>query len=371
MSRRWAAAVAVAVTAAAGASAACGRGDRGRSIAGRDAAVAGSARDAPTAGALAPEVARLPGAIWYVVDGNPAALYRLAGGVARRIGDGLFPTGARLDGKQLAIRSKGTTDPDNEQLVVVDDGGAVTPAGVAAFSVREPAVDPAGGWVVVAANRDGHSELYVLRPAALATMTAITENPEGNFHPTALRGRAVAFASSRDGDSEIYRAEVDGTHVQRLTAFYKDDWDPVASPDGGTVAFLSDREGPARIFVMAPDGTGQRRLTDRTEPEIEEAEPAWSPDGARVAYVAQRGADRRVVVHDVGTGAERIVTPDGAADSEPAWSPDGAWLVVARARQVGADTEHDLWAVRADPSAGPPVQLTIGGGTEGVAHWVN
>jgi dipeptidyl aminopeptidase/acylaminoacyl peptidase len=297
---------------------------------------------APDRAAVPPEVAALPGAIWFAAGpdphGPPTVLVRLAGGVRTAVADD--GEGRRLwasrwllpDGALVAIASRADGGPDGERLVRVAADGTVAPIGAPALQVREPAVDPGGRWIVAAAMVDRISELYRYDLPA-GTATPLTDNKEGNFHPAVLGPDAIVFVSSRDGDSELYRCDAAGKRVQRLTAFHKDDWEPVVSPDGKTIAFLSDREGSARIFVMAPDGTGQRRLTDRAAGDvIDEADPVWSPDGARLAYRA--GA--RVWLRDVAAGTERAVTPDGATDAFPSFSPDGTYLAVERDGAVWA-----------------------------------
>jgi TolB protein len=120
--------------------------------------------------------------------------------------------------------------------------------------------------------------------------------------------------SSRDGDAELYAG------TRRLTAFHRDDFDPVPSPDGKSLVFTSDREGTARLFTMAVDGTNLVRLTSRAGGD--ESDAVWSPDGSQIAYVA----DGHVWIGD----------RDYGAGSEPAFAPDGKWLAIARAGDVVA-----------------------------------
>jgi len=299
----------------------------------------GEPRPAPTAGsgssiapakvvATDPRVAELPGELWFVEDGPPHAMVRLIGGKRFAIEDRLFPSNERLpDGRLIAIRSRGDGSPDSEQLVLVAADGTQTPLGPAAPQVRDPvAADPS---IIAAIQIAGRSELHRI-DVATGTATPLTDNKEGNFHPVRLGADAIAFVSSRDGDSELYRMPLAGGSAQRLTAFHKDDWEPVPSPDAQTLAFITDREGPPRVCLIAADGTKFRRLTARTDSELEEGSPRWSPDGTRIAYVIRGQGRTQVVVRTVTSGDEAILTPANASDSEPVWSPDGAWIAVVR-----------------------------------------
>jgi dipeptidyl aminopeptidase/acylaminoacyl peptidase len=317
-----------------------------------DAAGAGAGTGA---GAISLEVAALPGALWFAdgddAHGPPTRLVRLAAGARVEVaGDGegraLFASRWTLpDGSLVAIASRADGGPDGERLVRVGDDGVVTPIGEPALQIRDPAVHPDGQWIIAALMIDRISELY-RHDFATDTRTRITDNREGNFHPVTLGPDAIVFVSSRDGDSELYRCDPRGGSVQRLTAFHKDDWEPAVSPDGRTIAFLSDREGTARVFVMGADGTGQRRLSMR-DGVLDEAEITWSPDGARLAYRA--GA--KVVLREMATGAERIVTPDRTTDDFPTFSPDGAYLAVQR--------DAEIWAIPVD-AARPAFRVARG-----------
>ena len=83
---------------------------------------------------------------------------------------------------------------------------------------------------------------------------------------SADQGRAagdnmLAFVSERDGNSEIYVMNVDGTGLLRLTNDAGRDVDPAWSPDGKRIAFASDRAGSWDIYVMNADGSNLVRRT--------------------------------------------------------------------------------------------------------------
>jgi Tol biopolymer transport system component len=82
-------------------------------------------------------------------------------------------------------------------------------------------------------------------------------------------------------NSEIFVANIDGTHETNISNSAGFDGWPAWSPDGGWIAFASNRLGPANvgeIFVVHPDGTGLKQISSSGS----FAQPAWSPDGRRI-----------------------------------------------------------------------------------------
>jgi hypothetical protein len=247
----------------------------------------------------------LPGTLWYM---QGTTLMRTSRGVTTAIAHDIYPSASALpDGRIVAIFSRGDGET-GEQLALVSPGGRITRIGPVAAQVRDPAVTSDG--IVAAMNFDGHSEIY--RVTEAGETARLTNNAQGNFHPTAACNDVV-YVSSRDGDAEIYKGAL------RLTAFHKDDFDPVPSPDGSTIVFSSDREGPARLFVMASDGTNLRRLTTRTD-DLDESDAVWSRDGSMLAYIA----GGHVLVRNATTES------DFGIGVQATFSPDGAWLAIAR-----------------------------------------
>ena len=140
----------------------------------------------------------------------------------------------------------------------------------------------------------------------------------------------IVFSSTRDGDSEIYVMESDGSKQVRLTVDPARDYDPSWSPDGERIAFVSNRErGQEQIFVMDSDGGNTTRLTaDSTHQE-----PAWSPNRDKIAYVRNKGG-RQIWIMDADGGNQTQLTEVGK-NRNPAWSPDGM-RIAFRSHKNGA-----------------------------------
>lgn len=129
-------------------------------------------------------------------------------------------------------------------------------------------------------------------------------------------GTHIAFWSSRDhcsggdpiGATELYVMNSNGTGVKRLGSGYNASA-PSFSPDGAQIAFTSDRDGNTEIYVMDADGSNQTRVTTSS---ADESDPTWSPDGTRLAF------SRNNTIYTVkpdGTDPKAIV-----AGSQPSWS---------------------------------------------------
>ncbi|RKU39237.1 hypothetical protein C6496_02555 [Candidatus Poribacteria bacterium] len=132
----------------------------------------------------------------------------------------------------------------------------------------------------------------------------------------------IAFTSTRDGNSEIYIMNPDGSQQQNLTWHSARDLAPAWSPTGQHIAFNSDRDGIRDIYLMDADGKNVRKVF-RSSAYREY--PAWSPDGKKLAYL--RAEDWSIYVATVdGEQVERIA-PTNSRGGWPAWSPDGSEIV--------------------------------------------
>lgn len=126
------------------------------------------------------------------------------------------------------------------------------------------------------------------------------------------------------------------------------------APDGNRLAFVVQRQGLTQLYVMNADGSGARRIGG--ELDVRGA-PAWSPDGRWLAIAANRDGEPQLfkIPTDGGTPTPLVK----AYSTDPIWAPSGTFLVY-----TGADvgTTFTVKAVSADgaPRQLPSLALTRG-----------
>jgi hypothetical protein len=143
--------------------------------------------------------------------------------------------------------------------------------------------------------------------------------------PQPIVGRFV-FVSERAGNPDIWMLDEEGREIQ-LTHHAEADQAPVWSPDGTRIAFESMRDGNSEIYVMDADGTDQVNLTGN--PAHDHA-PAWSPDGTQIAFESLRdGARDLYVMRSDGTEQVRLTFGVGLSVA-PHWDIGGSEIVFSR-----------------------------------------
>lgn len=145
------------------------------------------------------------------------------------------------------------------------------------------------------------------------------------------------------GRSNIYRVQLDGSGLRRLTSApagvsYAS---PAWSRNGRLIAF----SGPtcagcaSGIFVVPAAGGAQRRVTGTP---LGATRPSWGRLDRLLTFVA--GTTSVYSISPLGTGRRRLAS-GGAVRDQSVWSPDGRQIAFTSQQWNGA---WDLWVMNAD-----------------------
>ena len=95
--------------------------------------------------------------------------------------------------------------------------------------------------------------------------TRLTNNGAVDSYPAfSPDGSKILFTSDRDGNSEIYSMNADGSGQTNLTNNEAADYSPILNPTTNQIGFSSDREdGDFELYLMNSDGSSVVRLADR------------------------------------------------------------------------------------------------------------
>jgi TolB protein len=126
-------------------------------------------------------------------------------------------------------------------------------------------------------------------------------------------GRKLAVVLSKDGGSQIFMVNADGSGAQRLTTANAINTEPNFSPDGQSLYFTSDRGGSPQIYRIGVSGGDAQRMSFEGSYNVT---PRISPDGKSMAFISRRDGSFRLSVMDLASRQVQVLT-DSHKDESP------------------------------------------------------
>lgn len=126
----------------------------------------------------------------------------------------------------------------------------------------------------------------------------------------------LRFAAHRISDA-IYEAliGIPGAFATRIAYVV------ASGEDGGSPVY--------ELVVADADGFNEQTVVRNAEPILS---PTWSPDARKLAYVSFATGRSNVIVQDLYTGQNEVVSSERGINGAPAFSPDGRYLAVSLSR---------------------------------------
>lgn len=138
--------------------------------------------------------------------------------------------------------------------------------------------------------------------------------------------RKLAIVLTKDGLSQIYMINADGSGLKRITDGTFNNNEPSFSKDGRRLLFTSDRLGTLRIFSVLLDE--RNSLAQPIAGSESDTSAEYSPDGKRIVFVRWRGGKSQIATQELETGEIHLLT-SGKSDYSPHFSPDGKMILYA------------------------------------------
>jgi Ca2+-binding RTX toxin-like protein len=227
-------------------------------------------------------------------------------------------------------------------VAMVGSAAALLGSSLAWSSTPAQAAFPGiNGVVACSSNRGGNVDLWTFNPTGTELQpTNISNTPTSTEGRPRYRsdGRKIVFESNRNGGSDLYIADADGSNVQRLT-FTGDASSGAWHPDGSQIVYQRNIPGLFfEVYKVNIDGTGVTPLASHPS---EDSLPFWSPDGTVIAFNSRR-TDAAADIHLMDSFGGNISGPlgvMGVEDSWPNYSPDGSQLTFHSRRDDPAGEE--------------------------------
>lgn len=228
-----------------------------------------------------------------------------------------------------------------KEVWVMDYDGADPAAVTRNGSINLNPVFAGGDNILFSSYARGAPQFYLTdlnRPSMQPVFSSRGMNSAGAYNRT---DREIAYASTVDGNSEIYRRPMSGGKSERLTFSWSIETSPSWSPNGQEIVFMSDRSGKPMLYIMDRDGSNSRRITYDF---AYCGSPAWSPKGDRIAFSAMDEGNNFNIYTTAPDGSDPVRLTKGGSNESPSWSPDGRFLAFSSTRTGSPE----IYVVRAD-----------------------
>ncbi|HEX2565986.1 MAG TPA: Tol-Pal system beta propeller repeat protein TolB [Burkholderiales bacterium] len=212
------------------------------------------------------------------------------------------------------------------ELQIADADGAGAETALASFEpIISPAWSPDGRRLAYVSFENKKPVVYV--HSLLEGKRTVAANFKGSNSAPAWSpdGRQLAVSLSREGGSQLFLLNPDGSGVRRLTSSAAIDTEPRFSPDGKSIYFTSDRGGSPQIYRMPAGGGEPQRVTFEGSYNVS---PRLSPDGKILAYITRNAGKFQVALLDLSNRQVQIIT-DSDRDESPSFAPNGRMILFA------------------------------------------
>jgi serine/threonine protein kinase/Tol biopolymer transport system component len=257
---------------------------------------------------------------------------------------GLALMAQRFDAETLTLRGAPHRVADDTGYNAITYQGlfSASPTGILVYQSSAPGSQLA--WV----DRDGHRLSVAGPPADYSTVCLAADDTRIVYD----------IADPDSGAVDVWTMEANGQAPARLTFDQAVDFYPACDLEGRAIVFASLRDGPPNLYRLDLSTPGKDLLVLRSPaPKIP---TDWWRNGSRLVYsVLNLGTGWDIGVMSAGEGEPTMVAGGPADERGGRLSPDGRWIAY-----VADETGTSEVYVQPFPPTGPKWQVSKGGGVQ-------
>jgi TolB protein len=231
--------------------------------------------------------------------------------------------------------------PRYELRVADADGQNAQSILISTEPIMSPAWSPDGARMAYVSFQNKKAILFVQNLSASKQPAPVANYRGSNSAPAwSPDGKQLAAVLTKDGSSQIYLMNTDGTNARRITFSAAIDTEPFFTPDGQSIYFTSDRGGSPQIYRMPVGGGEPVRISFEGDYNVS---PRVSPDGKTLVYISRVSGRFQLMAMDLDSKQVQTLT-DGQRDESPSFAPNGRIILYA----TDVDNRGVLAAVSSD-----------------------